>query len=69
MRQDYEFVISADAVALASGHAWRGVARLGRRARALAASDHLALRLAGSAVLGGGLALAVWWAVGAAATL
>jgi hypothetical protein len=38
--------------------------RLASHARALAASDHLALRLAASAVLVVGLVLAVWWAVG-----
>lgn len=38
--------------------------RLASHARALAASNHLALRLAASAVLIIGFALAVWWAVG-----
>jgi hypothetical protein len=38
--------------------------RLASHARALAASDHLALRLAASAVFVVGLALAVWRTVG-----
>jgi hypothetical protein len=69
MRHRDAVLISAHSATLSSGQTQHrslilGARRLALHAHAVTASDHLALRLAASAALLIGLALAVWWAVG-----